>query len=59
MVLKAIHAQGGLMPASIHVFEAGWHKYIDCMSGTPGTARGSPYECHPSLAPFAYLLPTH
>ena len=26
-VLKAIHARGGLLPASIHVFEAGWRKY--------------------------------
>ena len=25
-LLKAIHARGGLLPASIHVFEAGWRK---------------------------------
>ena len=25
-VLKAIHARGGLLPASIHVFEAGWRE---------------------------------
>ena len=31
-MLKAIHAQGGLMPASIHVFEAGWHKKKDIMN---------------------------
>ena len=24
-IVKAIHARGGLLPASIHVFEAGWH----------------------------------
>ena len=26
VVLKAIHARGGLLPASIHVFEAGWRE---------------------------------
>lgn len=25
-ILKAIHARGGLLPASIHVFEAGWRE---------------------------------
>ena len=25
-MLKAIHARGGLLPASIHVFEAGWRE---------------------------------
>jgi len=25
-LLKAIHARGGLLPASIHVFEAGWRE---------------------------------
>jgi hypothetical protein len=45
---KAKHAQGGLTPASIHVFKTGWCEKVHCMSGAPGTARRSPFECHPS-----------
>ena len=33
-LLKAIHARGGLLPASIHVFEAGWREKVDRTSGT-------------------------
>ena len=35
------------MPASMHVFEAGWRE-VDRTSGAPGAVRRSPYECHPS-----------
>ena len=49
-IAEATHARGGLLPASIHVFEVGWREYVDCTSG----ARCAPY-CQNYLEPKNYL----
>ena len=46
-LLKAIHTRGGLLPASIHVFEAGWREYVNVRVAPPALREGHPTSAIP------------
>ena len=48
-LLKAIHTRGGgLMPASIHVFEAGWCSRLTVRVVPPAVQEGHPMNAIPA-----------